>query len=81
MAVAIFVNEVKGKSILALSRDLGCQYKIAFCLAHKFREALASEVRQTAIGGEGKRAEVDEMGPNRNRRSPGRNGRNLGQVG
>jgi hypothetical protein len=28
-------------------------------LAHKIREALASEVRQTTIGGEGKRAEVD----------------------
>jgi transposase-like protein len=59
MAVAIFVNEVKGKSMLALSRDLGTQYKTAFVLAHKIREALASEVRQTAIGGEGKRAEVD----------------------
>src|SRR5713226_2235433 len=59
MAVAIFVNEVKGKSMLALSRDLGTQYKTAFVLAHKIREALASEVRQTAIGGAGKRAEVD----------------------
>src|SRR5216684_3218949 len=59
MAVAIFMNEVKGKSMLALSRDLGTQYKTAFVLAHKIREALASEVRQSAIGGEGKRAEVD----------------------
>src|ERR1700680_1248405 len=59
MAVAIFMNEVKGKSMLALSRDLGTQYKTAFVLAHKIREALASEVRQTASGGEGKRAEVD----------------------
>jgi transposase-like protein len=59
MAVAIFVNEVKGKSMLALSRDLGTQYKTAFVLAHKIREALGSEVRQSAIGGEGKRAEVD----------------------
>jgi transposase-like protein len=59
MAIAIFVNEVKGKSMLALSRDLGTSYKAAFVLAHKFREALASEVRQTAIGGAGKRAEVD----------------------
>src|SRR5579863_981390 len=59
MAVAIFINEVKGKSMLALSRDLGTQYKTAFVLAHKIREALGSEVRQTAIGGDGKRAEVD----------------------
>src|SRR3977135_1885860 len=59
MAVAIFCNEVKGKSMLALSRDLGTQYKTAFVLAHKMREAMACEVRQTAVGGEGKRAEVD----------------------
>ncbi len=59
MAVAIFANEVKGKSMLALSRDLGVQYKTAFVLAHKIREAMASEVRHTAVGGQGKRAEVD----------------------
>jgi transposase-like protein len=59
MAVAIFCNEVKGKSMLALSRDLGVQYKTAFVLAHKMREAMAAEVRQTAIGGEGKKAEID----------------------
>jgi hypothetical protein len=35
------------------------QYKTAFALAHKIREALGSEVRQSAIGEEGKRAEVD----------------------
>ena len=59
LAIAVFVNEVKGKSMLALSRDLGASYKSAFVLAHKLREAMASEVRQTAIGGEGKRAEID----------------------
>jgi transposase-like protein len=59
MAVAIFTNEVKGKSMLALSRDLGVQYKTSFVLAHKIREAMASEVRKTEIGGQGKRAEVD----------------------
>ena len=59
MAIAIFINEVKGKSMLAMSRDLGTSYKTSFVLAHKLREAMASEVRQTVIGGEGKRAEVD----------------------
>jgi transposase-like protein len=59
MAIAIFANEVKGKSMLALSRDLGTQYKTAFVLAHKMREAMAAEVRQNRIGGAGKRAEVD----------------------
>jgi transposase-like protein len=59
MAIAIFANEVKGKSMLALSRDLGTQYKTAFVLAHKIREAMASEVRQTPVGGEGKKAEID----------------------
>jgi transposase-like protein len=59
LAIAIFCNEVKGKSMLALSRDLGTHYMTAFVLAHKMREAMAAEVRQTAIGGEGKRAEID----------------------
>src|SRR5438309_6313194 len=31
LAVAIFCNEVKGKSMLALSRDLGVQYKVRIC--------------------------------------------------
>src|SRR5260370_30953530 len=59
LAIAILCNEVKGKSMLAMARDLGVQYKTSFVLAHKIREAMASEVRQTSIGGEGKRAEID----------------------
>jgi hypothetical protein len=50
---------VKGKSMLALSRDLGVQYKTAFVLAHKLREAMASAMRGLTIGGEGKVAEID----------------------
>ena len=52
LAIAIFVNEVKGKSALALSRDLGVQYKTAFVLAHKIREALAAEVETVQPAGE-----------------------------
>jgi transposase-like protein len=60
MAVAIFCNEVKGKSMLALSRDLGTQYKTAFVLAHKMREAMSREVRAHAdLGKDGKSAAVD----------------------
>ena len=55
----IFCNEVKGKSALALSRDLGTSYKCAFVLLHKLREAMAEELRGRVIGGEGKVAEVD----------------------
>jgi len=58
-AIAIFCNEVKGKSALALSRDLDCQYKTAFVLAHKLREAMASELKGLRIGGPGRIAEVD----------------------
>ena len=58
-AIAIFCNEVKGKSALALSRDLNCQYKSAFVLAHKLREAMASEAKGRTVGGAGKVAEVD----------------------
>ena len=58
-AIAIFCNEVKGKSMLAMSRDLGLSYKAAFVLCHKLREAMAEELRGRTIGGEGKIAEID----------------------
>jgi transposase-like protein len=58
-AIAIFANEVKGKSALALSRDLGVSYKSAFVLAHKLREAMAAELKGRTVGGEGKEAEID----------------------
>ena len=60
-AIAVFCNEVKGKSMLALSRDLGMAYKSAFVLAHKLREAMASEVKALRIGGEGEVAAIDGM--------------------
>jgi transposase-like protein len=59
MAIAVFCNEVKGKSMLAFSRDLDVQYKTAFVLAHKLREAMASSIKALRIGGEGRAAEVD----------------------
>ena len=58
-AIAIFCNEVKGKSMLAMSRDLGTSYKAAFVLCHKMREAMAEELRGRVLGGEGMVAEVD----------------------
>ncbi len=58
-AILIFVNEVMGKSALALSRDLGVQYKTAFVLAHKIREAMAAEIKGTMVGGDGRTAEID----------------------
>ena len=45
-AIAIFVNGAKGYSALQLSRDLDVQYKTAFVLAHKIREALGAEIEQ-----------------------------------
>ena len=58
-AIAIFCNEVKGKSALALARDLNVSYKCAFVLLHKLREAMAEELKGRVVGGEGKVAEVD----------------------
>jgi transposase-like protein len=58
-ATAIFLNEVKGKSALALSRDLDCQYKTAFVISHKLREAMAFELKGMRVGGEGSTVEVD----------------------
>jgi len=58
-ATVIFCNEVKGKSALALSRDLSVQYKTAFVLSHKLREAMSTEVKGYKLGGAGKTVEVD----------------------
>lgn len=51
-AIAIFANGAKGHSALQLSRDLDCQYKTAFVLSHKLREAMASEVTSERLDGE-----------------------------
>lgn len=51
-AIAIFVNGAKGHSALQLSRDLDCQYKTAFVLTHKLREALAAEQAKADLCGE-----------------------------
>lgn len=51
-AICIFVNAVKGLSALQFSRDLDVQYKTAFVLAHKLREALAAETAGHTLEGE-----------------------------
>src|SRR5690349_8148385 len=47
------------QSMLAVSRDIDVQYKTAFVLAHKLREAMASSLSALRIGGEGRTAEID----------------------
>ena len=42
-AIVIFVNGAKSVAALQLSRDLDVQYKTAFVLTHKLREAMALE--------------------------------------
>ena len=59
IAIVIFVNAVKGISALQLGRDLDVQYKTAYVLAMKLREAMAAEVRGVVQGGEGVEVEVD----------------------
>lgn len=59
LATVLVYDEVKGKSMLALVRDLGVQYKSAFVLAHKLREAMASSLKGLQLGGQGRVAEVD----------------------
>ena len=56
LAIAIFVNGAKGHSALQLSRDLDCQYKSAYVMAHKIREALGAEDGDRTLAGE---VEVD----------------------
>jgi transposase-like protein len=49
-AIAISVNAVKGLSALQLGRDLDVQYKTAFVMAHKIREAVGSTQVGTLSG-------------------------------
>lgn len=55
-AIAIFVNGAKGHSALQLSRDLDVQYKTAFVLAHKLREAMGADQDAVTLKGD---VEVD----------------------
>lgn len=59
LAIAIFVNGAKGQSALQLSRDLDCQYKTAYVLAHKIREALSAENDGATVGGPSIEVEID----------------------
>src|SRR3954463_3681942 len=43
MAIALFMNGVKGVSALQLGRDLDVSYKTAYVLAHKLREAMGAD--------------------------------------
>lgn len=52
LAIAIFANGVKGHSALQLSRELGVQYKTAFVLLHKIREAIGIEQDVSGLTGE-----------------------------
>jgi len=51
-AICILANAAKGLSSVQLSRDLGVQYRTAFVLAHKVREAIALETQDTILDDE-----------------------------
>lgn len=57
-AIAIFTNGAKGISALQLSRDLDVQYKTAFVMAHKLREAMAAGDKGKQVSGH---VEIDGM--------------------
>jgi transposase-like protein len=50
-AIAIFANGAKGHSALQLSRDLDCQYRTAYVLAHKLRESMTDETANLTLSG------------------------------
>ena len=51
-AICIFVNAVKGISSLQFARDLCVQYKTAWILAHKLREAISAETNGEILDGD-----------------------------
>lgn len=50
-AIVLFVNGAKGVSALQVSRDLDVQYKTAYVLCHKLREAMAAEQAGATLEG------------------------------
>ena len=54
--ICMFVNGAKGKSAVQVSRELDCQYKTAWVLCHKLREAMQDEYEDRTVEGE---VEVD----------------------
>ena len=55
-AIAVFINGAKGYSALQLSRDLSVDYKTAFVMLHKVREAIKIARDEGALSGD---VEVD----------------------
>ena len=56
--IFLFVNGSKGKSAVQMSRELDVQYKTAWVLCHKLREAMQDEYEGRKVGGE---VEIDGM--------------------
>lgn len=52
LAIALFVNGVKGHNALQVSREMNVQYKTAYVLCHKIREAIAAETKEAKVAGE-----------------------------
>jgi transposase-like protein len=57
-AICLYVNGSKGRSAVQFSREMGVQYKTAWVMAMKLREAMQDEVDGMKVGGE---VEVDGM--------------------
>ena len=54
---ALLKAELKRRNVS--NRELGVQYKTAFVLAHKLREAMATEMKGHRLGGKGEVVEID----------------------
>jgi transposase-like protein len=66
LAIVVFCNDVKGKAALAMIREIDTEYKTAFILAHKLREAMWQETAHLRsesgrIGGPGKLVQIDSV--------------------
>lgn len=50
--IRTFILNAKGNCAIALSKELGCDYKTAFVMQHKLREALMVSMDDIRLGGE-----------------------------
>lgn len=51
-AICLFVNGAKGRSAVQMSREMDVQYKTAWVLCHKLREAMQDEYEGRTVEGE-----------------------------
>jgi transposase-like protein len=84
-AILAFVNEVKGKATLAMTREVDASYKAHFVFEHKLRAAMWREtahlrVGDPGVGGPNSYVQIDGVHISRSYRKPNKRGLAIEKV-